>query len=250
MLCGIDNDEGMKKGTFTAVGINALSDALKGNTTLTSLNLDHNNLTDYGNDMSGILRLAEALPHSQLTSLSLHDTDLTGNGEDMSGILKLVEALPHSQLTSLSLGENDLTNRRRGMDMSGILKLAEVLPHLQLTSLSVDGHPLPIDELKGTKPVESIDLSREEGEDSWKQISVASCIIIAACIKENAVLKELNLDDNYLIGNCRDMSGILKLADVLPHSQLTSLSLQNNYLDDAAKQAIRAASGSRVELAL
>ena len=31
--------------------------------------LDGNNMTDYGKDMSGILKLAEALPHSQLTSL-------------------------------------------------------------------------------------------------------------------------------------------------------------------------------------
>ena len=49
---------------------------------------------------------------------------------------------------------------------------------------SVDGHALPIDELKGTKPVESIDLSR-------KGLEVASSIIIGACIKENSVLKEL-----------------------------------------------------------
>jgi len=32
---------------------------------------------------------------------SLDENDLTDNGRDMSGILKLAEALPHSQLTSL-----------------------------------------------------------------------------------------------------------------------------------------------------
>ena len=51
---------------------------------------------------------------------------------------------------------------------------------------SVDGHALPIDELKGTKPVESIDLSGKKGA-----IGVASGIIIGACVKENVVLKEL-----------------------------------------------------------
>ena len=51
---------------------------------------------------------------------------------------------------------------------------------------SVDGHVLPIDELRGTKPVESIDLSGKK-----EKIGVASAIIIAACIKENAVLREL-----------------------------------------------------------
>ena len=49
---------------------------------------------------------------------------------------------------------------------------------------SVDGHPLQIDELKGTKPTEKIDLS-------GKQLGVASAIIIASCIKGNESLKEL-----------------------------------------------------------
>ena len=49
---------------------------------------------------------------------------------------------------------------------------------------SVDGHALQIDELKGTKPTEKIDLS-------FKSLGDASAIIIASCIKENGVLKEL-----------------------------------------------------------
>ena len=49
---------------------------------------------------------------------------------------------------------------------------------------SVDGHALPLDELRGTKPTEKIDLSS-------KRLGVASAIIIASCIKENGVLKEL-----------------------------------------------------------
>ena len=43
---------------------------------------------------------------------------------------------------------------------------------------------LHVDELKGTKPTESIDLSN-------KRLGVASALIIASCIKENNVLKEL-----------------------------------------------------------
>ena len=49
---------------------------------------------------------------------------------------------------------------------------------------SVDGHALQIDELKGTKPTEKIDLFN-------KRLGVASAIVIASCIKENSVLKEL-----------------------------------------------------------
>ena len=49
---------------------------------------------------------------------------------------------------------------------------------------SVDGHPLPIDELRGTKPVEAIDLSE-------KGLGVASGMIIAACIAGNQVTTSL-----------------------------------------------------------
>ena len=49
---------------------------------------------------------------------------------------------------------------------------------------SVDGHPLPIDELKGTTPTEKIDLSN-------KELGPMSAIIIASCIKDNVSLKEL-----------------------------------------------------------
>ena len=56
--------------------------------------------------------------------------------------------------------------------------------HFASRARSVDGYPLPIDELKGTKPTEKIDLSN-------KNLGVASAIIIASCIKGNGSLKEL-----------------------------------------------------------
>ena len=49
---------------------------------------------------------------------------------------------------------------------------------------SVDDHALQIDELRGTKRTETIDIS-------GKCLGVASAFIIASCIKENGVLKEL-----------------------------------------------------------
>ena len=49
---------------------------------------------------------------------------------------------------------------------------------------SLDGHPLTINQLKGTEPVESIDLSR-------KRLGVASAIVIARLIGSNTVTKSL-----------------------------------------------------------
>ena len=101
--------------------------------------------------------------------------------------------------------------------MSGLLKLVEILPQTKIESLkceslksfgSVDGPALQIDELRGTKPTEKIDLSN-------KFIGFTSAIIIASCIKGNGVLKELKCAaaprvfpfvpapiDTYLLSHC------------------------------------------------
>tara|TARA_B100000575_G_C22537110_1_gene345247 strand:- start:58 stop:369 length:312 start_codon:yes stop_codon:yes gene_type:complete len=69
----------------------------------------------------------------------------------------------------------------------------------------VDGHPLQIDELKGTKPTEKIDLSR-------KGLGVASAIIIASCIKGNGVLKELKCAAASRVFCQRPLTLLLPLA--------------------------------------
>ena len=48
-------------------------------------------------------------------------------------------------------------------------------------------HTLHIDELKGTKPTEKIDLSGKRPQEGGH----AAAIIIASCIKGNGVVKEL-----------------------------------------------------------
>ena len=86
--------------------------------------LDKNRLTNVGNDMSGILKLAEALPHSQLTSLSLANNALCGVNEygngtyTIEGIKGLCEALTSSTtLTSLNLQKNGLRpDAKRAME--------------------------------------------------------------------------------------------------------------------------------------
>ena len=65
--------------------------------------------------------------------------------------------------------------------------------HTFLCCHSVDGHPLPIDELKGIKAVESIDLSN-------KRLKSASAIIIGACIAGNAHLRELKCEQLFKLG--------------------------------------------------
>ena len=49
---------------------------------------------------------------------------------------------------------------------------------------SVDSHPLEINQLKGTEPVDNIDLSN-------KRLGVASAVVIASLMGSNTVTKSL-----------------------------------------------------------
>ena len=59
------------------------------------------------------------------------------------------------------------------------------------TQVTLDGHPLPIKKLKGTHPVDSLDLS-------GKELGVASAIVISSLIADNASLTRLDARGNFL----------------------------------------------------
>ena len=120
---------------------------------------------------SGMLRAAGV----QGDALSL-SRELSGH---QPTVLKaLCEMLKGSQIVKLKR-----VPRPQPPRVLGFLSVPPDTQHVSLLG-SVDGHALQIDKLKGTKPTKKIDLS-------GKGLSVASAIIIASCIKENGVLKEL-----------------------------------------------------------
>ena len=96
--------------------------------------------------------------------------------------------------------------------------------------MNLDGYALPIKKLKGTEPIESLDLS-------GKNLGVASTIVIASLISVNGSLTSLNLGNNQLCGldqygdGTYTAKGITAIADALCVSgSLTSLNLGNNQL--------------------
>ena len=99
---------------------------------------------------------------------------------------------------------------------------------------SVDDHALQIDELKGTKPTEKINLSH-------KKLGVASAIIIASCIKENCVLKELK---------CAAAPEVLAFVSAPPNTpshrtHTVTRSLRNNGFDDTTKKRLKEATSAK-----
>ena len=90
--------------------------------------------------------------------------------------------------------------------------------------MDLDGYALPIKKLKGTEPVESLDLSH-------KGLGVASAIVIASLIGVNGALKSIDLSSNQLTNYSEDMMGIKELAAALgANGVLTSVDLSNNQL--------------------
>ena len=80
--------------------------------------------------------------------------------------------------------------------------------------VNLDGYALPIKKLKGTEPVESLDLS-------GKNLGVASAIVIASLISVNGSLTSLDLSSNQLCGvtiggsGTYTADGITAIADAL-----------------------------------
>ena len=117
--------------------------------------------------------------------------------------------------------------------------------------MNLDGYALPIKKLKGTEPVESLDLSH-------KGLGVASAIVIASLICDNASLTSLNLSNNELCGvkygrGTYTADGIKAIADALRVSaSLTLLDVRYNSLDEEGeavlRKAVESCSGLKLEL--
>ena len=92
--------------------------------------LGNNNLTKYG-DMSGILKLAEALPHSQLTSLRWPTSPL-----NFAWTLCLCLPLRQQPMTLLTFGLSLLCSLTLNeLRAEGCKAVAAVLDKTQITSL-------------------------------------------------------------------------------------------------------------------
>ena len=99
--------------------------------------------------------------------------------------------------------------------------------------MNFDGYALPIKKLKGTEPVESLDLS-------GKKLGVASTIVIASLISGNGRLTSIDLSGNQLCGvwtqfveqdGTYTAEGIAAIAEALRvNGSLTSLNLSDNQL--------------------
>ena len=97
--------------------------------------------------------------------------------------------------------------------------------------MNLDGYALPIKKLKGTEPVESLDLS-------GKNLRVASAIVIASLISVNGGLTALDLSSNYL--QDEGVSTVCEAIQSNKETKLASLNFQDNGIGPVGANAVAA----------
>ena len=135
----------------------------------------------------------------------VRELDLSKNPIRDEGVRLLTRAFTKmTNLETLNLVHNKIGT-------AGINVLAEAVQDAPpaLTSLNLDGFELPIKQLKGTDPVESLDLKGIDavreldlayGLGNSEPLGVASAILIAKCIEANGVLTDLDTRGNRISG--------------------------------------------------
>ncbi|KAF9112767.1 hypothetical protein BGX27_002853 [Mortierella sp. AM989] len=191
-------------------GALALSEALKTNTTLTTLDLTNNIIGKEGG-----LALAEALK----TNITLITLDLTNNLVRREGDLTLSEALKVNRtFTTLDLSRNSIGKE-------GALALAEVLKtnttlitlDLRFNSIGKEGALSLSQALKSNITLSTLNLRNNS-------IGKEGALALSEALRTNITLTTLNLWNNS-IGN----EGALSLSEALKtNTTLTSLGLQSN----------------------
>jgi len=100
---------------------------------------------------------------------------------------------------------------------------AALLVNNSLVEVNLDGFALPVKELKGTEPVDSLNFSGQE-------LNVASAVVIGALVGVNASITSLNVSENKI-----GAEGLKPLADALHTNK--SLTELNVCLNDIGPEA-------------
>ena len=232
-------------------GVKALASALENNTTLKRIDLRGNPIGDEGAkalasalekntaleeislhgcaiESAGAKDLASAIEGSK----SLKSLDLHSNAIGDIGVKALASALNHN--TSLKeLNLNNCGIRIRGVrDLAEALKNNESLKILHLGSnkeIGLKGFKTLIDEIKDSKNLKKLDLSKNNLKDKGVEV-------VVDLIKDNKRLEELDLS-----GNGIKEKGVQALAGVLNSTILIKLNLYENKIGNEGFKFIASA---------
>ncbi|XP_059424798.1 NACHT, LRR and PYD domains-containing protein 3-like [Carassius carassius] len=218
----------------------ALASVLGSDTNLKELNMNNNNLQDYGvkmlctglkniNCKLEILRLSDcSISEEGYKALSsalrsnpshLIELDLTGNDPGESGVKLLSDLLqdPNCQFNTLSLCGCSITEKQCLILTSALKSNPSHLRELNLSRNELLGD-------SGVKHLSDLLMNTQfKLELSYCSITEKQCLILTSALKSNpSHLRELNLSRNKLLGD----SGVKHLSDLLMNTQFK---LENLY---------------------
>ncbi|KAH7028671.1 hypothetical protein BKA57DRAFT_443777 [Linnemannia elongata] len=210
----------MESGSIGRKELDVLSEMLKSNLFLTSLDLQHSSI---GED--GAQALSEALKaNSTLTTL-----DLNGNKIGPNGAVVLSEALKtNSTLTTLKLWWNSIGSNG-AVVLSKALKVNSTLTTLNLSSNSIrpNGVQALAKVLKTNSTLTTLDLRNNS-------IGPNGAVVLSEALKTNSTLTTLDLHGNKIGDN-----GAQALAEALKtNSTLTTLGVTYNWIESNGLQAL------------
>ena len=228
-------------------GVSKLCDVLKASSSiLRELNLDDNRLGARASDA-----IAQMLASNRsLTCLNVRRNSIAGEAaERLAMVVVLTSALQSFggvPIDALKANDVELLDLRQGQAnlqlgaaealavchlmrpmRSGPRAVDSSLPlltdeALSLRELNLDGHPLPISDLRGMRPYLTPE-APERMELAAKNLGLASCVVIGCLLGVNSKLTELNLEHNNI-----GAEGAARLAQALRlNTTLEVLSLYN-----------------------
>lgn len=185
------------EGVIGMEGSKKIAKVLAGNTTLTSLDLEWNNIRD-----EGAVAIARTLEkNNSLTSLNIGGNIIGDEGA--IAIARILEK--NNSLTSLNIGGNEIGTR-------GAVEIAQILENNNsLTSLNIGGNIIG-DEgaiaiariLEGNKTLLSLNIG-------YNQIGAEGASTIARTLEDNNTLLSLNIGFNQI----GDESALLRFRNLL-----------------------------------
>ena len=182
-------------------GILSLSEAFEYNTSVLTLNLRRNELTDDGESVAGIVKLARALEKNYgITDLDLADNNLTDYLGKMEGVAAIAAMLEKNEtLKILKLNNNVLGSQ-------GAALLSDcIVSNTSLTSLNLASNSLgskgarsiaSILQRGSLKKIQELDLSHNDLCGQYGNVEDGDVKILGSALKGHATLRVLNLVDN------------------------------------------------------
>ncbi|KAL0239380.1 hypothetical protein GEMRC1_009488 [Eukaryota sp. GEM-RC1] len=165
-------------------GVVALTDVLKVNTTITSIDLGNNSI-----GVAGARALAEALK----VNLTITCIEMSGNSIGEEGAKELAEALKvNSTITSVDLSENFLGDEG-AKELAEALKVNATVTAIRMSGNSIgdEGARELADALKVNAIVNCVDLSENFIGDEGAEA-------LADTLKINSKMTSINLRENYI----------------------------------------------------